>query len=106
VRRARGAGAAHLANPPPPSDRVVGDDDDELQPDFPAPAWVSYVLFGLVFAGAITGMCVMGYLGDRLGRHRVRAGAGGERVMLVCAAGLTSPRAPGRRRRRPCRACW
>jgi hypothetical protein len=29
-------------------------------PDFPPPPWVHYVLLGLVFAGAVVGMCCMG----------------------------------------------
>ena len=34
------------------------------------PSWSTYTLKGLVFAGAMVGMCVMGYLGDLIGRKR------------------------------------
>lgn len=37
---------------------------------FPQPSWAKYSLKGVVFAGTIVGMCVMGYLGDLLGRKR------------------------------------
>ncbi len=38
--------------------------------EFPEPTWVPYTLRGLVFAGAVVGMCVMGYLGDLVGRKQ------------------------------------
>lgn len=34
------------------------------------PGWASDVILGMVFAGAIVGMCGMGYLGDAIGRRR------------------------------------
>lgn len=37
--------------------------------DFPVPGWVNYVLLGVVFAGAVVGMSVMGYLADYWGRR-------------------------------------
>ena len=37
---------------------------------FPEPEWSQYVLKGLVFAGSVVGMCVMGYLGDLIGRRK------------------------------------
>eukprot|EP00052_Salpingoeca_macrocollata_P012287 m.95147 g.95147 ORF g.95147 m.95147 type:complete len:475 (-) comp18413_c0_seq1:65-1489(-) len=56
---------------------VMKTDDDhvtknhpELHADYPPPDWVHYTLLGLVFAGAVCGMCLLGYLGDFLGRHR------------------------------------
>jgi MFS family permease len=55
------------------SDRVLQDDDGGGVADFPAPPWVNYVLFGLVFAGAVAGMAGMGYLADRIGRRKVAA---------------------------------
>eukprot|EP00051_Salpingoeca_urceolata_P014577 m.185883 g.185883 ORF g.185883 m.185883 type:complete len:492 (-) comp18125_c1_seq3:85-1560(-) len=42
---------------------------DPTESDYPPPGWVSYVLLGTVFAGTVVGMCVMGYLGDVLGRR-------------------------------------
>eukprot|EP00051_Salpingoeca_urceolata_P016761 m.224672 g.224672 ORF g.224672 m.224672 type:complete len:497 (-) comp18772_c0_seq3:22-1512(-) len=51
-------------------DRKLSDDDDKLTADFPEPAWANYVLLGSVFAGAVVGMCLMGYLGDVLGRKK------------------------------------
>lgn len=38
--------------------------------DFPQPMWASYTILGLVFAGAVMGMCVMGYFGDVIGRRK------------------------------------
>jgi PHS family inorganic phosphate transporter-like MFS transporter len=37
---------------------------------FTEPDWATYVLKGLVFAGSVFGMCVMGYLGDLIGRRK------------------------------------
>eukprot|EP00048_Salpingoeca_helianthica_P018608 m.242536 g.242536 ORF g.242536 m.242536 type:complete len:522 (+) comp25827_c0_seq1:324-1889(+) len=36
---------------------------------YPLPEWARFSLFGLVFAGAVVGMCVLGYLGDHIGRR-------------------------------------
>lgn len=41
-----------------------------IKSSLPPPAWVKYSLLGAVFAGALVGMTVMGYLGDVLGRRR------------------------------------
>ena len=37
---------------------------------YPEPGWVKLTLLGAVFAGALVGMTVMGYLGDLIGRRR------------------------------------
>ena len=50
--------------------KVVTDKTPERTADYPSPGWASYVLLGLVFAGAVTGMMIMGYLADRIGRRK------------------------------------
>ena len=59
----------------------------QAHPYFKPPAWVHYVLLGLVFAGAVLGMLVMGYLGDLLGRRRAMVVTMGFQVFgaLGCA---------------------
>jgi MFS transporter, PHS family, inorganic phosphate transporter len=36
---------------------------------YPLPEWAHFTLFGMVFAGAVVGMCLLGYLGDHMGRR-------------------------------------
>lgn len=38
--------------------------------DFPQPAWADMTLLGMVFMGSVTGMLLMGYLGDLIGSRR------------------------------------
>lgn len=58
------------------------------------PAWAKQALLGVAFAGAIVGMVVMGWIGDRIGRRRgmmatltfVVAGALGSALLVSGAA--------------------
>lgn len=50
-------------------DVPTDDDSSGLTPDFPEPVWAKYTILGLVFAGAVFGMLVMGYVGDAIGRR-------------------------------------
>lgn len=63
--------------------RVVPDADKNVHhyhADYPEPSWAKYMLLGMVFAGTIAGMCLMGYLGDLIGRKRA----------MVVTLGITS----------------
>eukprot|EP01064_Diplonema_japonicum_P008570 TRINITY_DN16026_c0_g1_i1.p1 TRINITY_DN16026_c0_g1~~TRINITY_DN16026_c0_g1_i1.p1 ORF type:complete len:500 (+),score=98.48 TRINITY_DN16026_c0_g1_i1:38-1501(+) len=50
-------------------DSVIGSSESGSG-DYPEPQWAKLTLLGAVFAGAVIGMLIMGYLGDLIGRRR------------------------------------
>jgi PHS family inorganic phosphate transporter-like MFS transporter len=62
----------HGSNSTPTSESFGPLDGNSTSPSplYKEPNWASFVILGLVFAGAVVGMGGMGYLGDSIGRKR------------------------------------
>ena len=59
----------------------------QSHPAFAPPGWVRFLALGVVFAGCMIGMLLLGYLGDLIGRARAMVVTNGIQVVgaLGCA---------------------